>query len=333
MRTFLKMLNDPRIQSWADAVLGALEADHPYKKFVIAPLVSTDVDAHSDRFKPAQVREAAETLRGQYINYKHDLSIQPIGKALETATFEMPDGHLWAIAIVGFFDVETGSSYAKFSAAGVELDQLEALPEPALNALMEDQPSEPAVSVIYSVREISASRMSEPAVAAPPFVQLRGNAFRKAVDADAIIQIFLPIALGIPILTKIMEKPAEAFWAWFQDSLLPKIVGTRVFLVFSPGPYRIELHMTASDGIQAKAAASLVKAASLALSLAERIHANAGLHRLVYKYTPSRERWEPAFAVTERLGVITDAPVLITAEQLESMKGFSVGGNYTTDEK
>jgi len=171
-------------QSFLQEVLSNIESylhfeGETFQSTAPAVFATSSVDLQGESFGLEALKEAARHIQqdGLWINYEHDPSIQPIGRAIAARTFYAPESKLHFVAgLIGFYG---GASYKRFATSGAASD---------LNAYCEQYPStelneRPALSVQLETNphEIAGEDVDKLLNTAPPSVRLSDREqFRKS---------------------------------------------------------------------------------------------------------------------------------------------------------
>ena len=296
-----------------------------FVRFANLILSTSSVDSQGEAVSPralgAMVREANAKADWTWMGVDHDPLIHPRARILAARLFYAPGSQVHFIgAVAGFHDPTKCLGFRDLGADIASLVRDE-LPHHAANQSNQ-------VQLIANPHEFNATSIKGLLDCAPGTVSRKlARATRKAADPLAILALSAPMSFLAWFAKRTADKAADEFWSWLVRvfEMIARHRRERVLFEFV-SPYRgcrVEFVVDSKDPeVLCEASASMDGAAQSAASLVDRLHEQE-LKRLVYGFDAGARRWLPRWAVSNSVGVITDAPYLISIDQ---QTGVSFGG-------
>lgn len=314
----------------------------PEEKFIEIKhgiLASTQIDRQGESFSFEQLKSFEEQINNRtlWFGVNHDPLIQPYARAIAAKLLYAPDTKIFALFLVtGCYDV---NNYPKFIDIGIDLSKVEINDSdiPPFNL------EKTKIKIGFNKQEISNAivrELEKEINESPEFVEKDIDyRYRKAVDPVTTISIAIPIWLIIanPFSKKFLEIYAEEaakhsikIIKWIIKSIINKvnqIKNERVLIEYeSPcrGCHFQYLIDTKDTNKITKATKLLYQAGYSSIFLYQNLK-TYDVQKIIYKFDTDNEQWIPIHAITKKLGIISDKPVLIA---LDNLPGLSIGGRW-----
>jgi hypothetical protein len=335
---------EPTAREFCEQVLGELD-EHllfPEERFAhtfIGIFATTAIDKHGDRLAPTALFGAADVLaRGtMWCGAEHDPTVPPTGRVIAARSFFAPtSGEFFIAGVVGFFGKD---SYRTFESV-----MPRAVPEvlldlgPLLDGVDPETLGGEIAVIGFNPRELPEELANELLADSPTCVsKIPEHWTRKSTDPLTILSISVAFAVLLkPVVAKALEvygeefgKKSLEFLQWIKvkvPRLLARCESARVIFELRSelGGVPVLFLVDFKDQAVLEEAAGQVgdaagRAAQVILALRDQEP-----RKLAFLYDPQRRRWELLYAATEKMGIVTDRPVLIAAEKAAAM-GFSFG--------
>ena len=302
-------------------------------------LASTRLDSQNEQFTIENLKSFQEKINNDilWFGINHDPLIQPHGRAIAAKIFYAPQSEEYVLFVVtGYYNV---TKFFKFKDIGID----------SKNTIHEEHTIPPfdiektVIRIGFNKKEMdtdTASQFEHDIANAPEFVIKEIDyRFRKTSDPFTTITICIPIWLIIanPFSKKFLEVYAEEaakksleIFKWIIDYIISKVnkIKNERVLIEYESPCRSCHYQflidTKNTSKIIKATELLYKAGNNSLYLYQNLQ-KYDVVKIVYKFDTMNEHWEPIYAVTKKLGIISDKPTLIA---LDKLPGLSIGGRW-----
>jgi hypothetical protein len=331
----------PDVNAFIDDVINNVERyrlfdREKFVKLIGGVLSDTNVDSTGESISVDSLKEMEDKIRHEivWVGDNHDPRKPPVGRFIAAKVFYARTSQVHFLAgVAGIYDT---TAYPKFTDFNIDLSKR--LPP---NDLLAGSEEEPFCHLLYNPHDISARVISDLYEDAPDFISPPDETLlHKGISDEHISQIIILASNALiafnpltkEFFSKVGQAAGDAFIAWIKRSASTILSRLKRRVLFKWDTEYLDCKAefivdTQEPDVIAVAVQEIADASSAAGALVRSLK-QYDPERVVYLFNATTRKWFPLYAVTKRVGVISDRPYLIA---LERYKGFSIGGTALRD--